>query len=444
MNNKKGLSILAVGILVAISCFTFSLQLDKDNMKQIECSVTMPPNKELLGEIIMGNDNVKLLADEIEQINKQKQEQLNQAEENENKLFEGFSEMKYALLLETHTGYDVSLDYYRYGLYDNSVKSRREGEEFYFTLHEKIFGKTLDLAKKLAEDNKNDKWITHRSWFDSTEEIITDFSTDMEWMITREYQYLNGTSYRERWYNNKEQIKLFNGSTEYDLRKFVQYKTKEDCYEPILQKNMESAEQLLKQYYGKNICERSENWWCFDTEGKLLAITGKDEHQNGCGTGIAIYSIEEENAKKLYYLERTGDKTKWPIEISQMEGDRNSGWIIFSQGDETYKITYPNGEIEKLGEFMYGTTYSPDGKYLAYCTGNIKLFRMWESMLEDPAYIDLESRWIEIPAGWYVEELETGKETYIPMPVWDNNFMPLYGGRCIWIEKAKLHEILNS
>ena len=72
MNNKKGLSILAVGILVAISCFTFSLQLDKDNMKQIECSVTMPPNKELLGEIIMGNDNVKLLADEIEQINKQK------------------------------------------------------------------------------------------------------------------------------------------------------------------------------------------------------------------------------------------------------------------------------------------------------------------------------------------------------------------------------------
>ena len=442
MNKKKRLSILAIGISVAMICFIFFLQLDKENMKQIECSVAMPPNKELLGEIIMESDNVKLLAVRIDQISRQKQKQLNQAEEDENNLFEGFSEMKYTMLLETNTGFDVSLDYYRYGLYDNSVKSRREGEELYFALHEKIFGKTLDLAKKLAEDNKNDKWITHKSWLDNSEEIITDFSTDMEWMITREYQF--NILYRERWYNNREQIKLFNGSTEYDLRKFVQYKTKEDCYEPILQKNMESAEQLLKQYYGNNICERSENWWCFDTEGKLLAITDKDEHQNGCGTGITIYSIEEENAKKLYYLERTGDKTKWPIEISQMEGDRNSGWIIFSQGDETYKITYPNGEIEKLGEFMYGTTYSPDGKYLAYCTGNIELFWMWESMGEDPAYIDLKSRWIEIPAGWYVEELETGKETYIPMPVWDSNFMPLYGGRCVWIEKAKLYEILNS
>ncbi len=444
MNKKKRLSILAIGISVAMICFIFFLQLDKENMKQIECSVAMPPNKELLGEIIMGNDNVKLLADEINQISKQKQEQLNQAEENENKLFEGFSEMKYTMLLETNTGFDVSLDYYRYGLYDNSVKSRREGEELYFALHEKIFGKTLDLAKKLAEDNGNDIWITHESWLDNSEEIITDFSTDMRWMITREYGMNGSGLYRERWYNNREQVKLFNGCISSNLRKFVQYKTKKDCYERILQKNMESAEQLLKQYYGKNISEFSENWWCFDTEGKLLAITDKDEYQNGCGTGITIYSIEEENAKKLYYLERTGDKTKWPIEISQMVGDRNSGWIIFSQGDETYKITYPNGEIEKLGEFMYGTTYSPDGKYLAYCTGNIELFWMWESMGEDPAYIDLESRWIEIPAGWYVEELETGKETYIPMPVWDNNFMPLYGGRCIWIEKAKLHEILNS
>ncbi len=442
MNKKKRLSILAIGISVAMICFIFFLQLDKENIKQIECSVAMPPNKELLGEIIMESDNVKLLAVRIDQISRQKQKQLNQAEENENNLFEGFSEMKYTMLLETNTGFDVSLDYYRYGLYDNSVKSRREGEELYFALHEKIFGKTLDLAKKLAEDNKNDKWITHKSWLDNSEEIITDFSTDMEWMITREYQF--NILYRERWYNNREQVKLFNGNTEYDLRKFVQYKTKKDCYEPILQNNMVSAEQLLKQYYGKNICELSENWWCFDTEGKLLAIADKDEYQNGCGTGITIYSIEEENAKKLYYLERTGDRTKWPIEISQIAGDRNSGWIIFSQGDETYKITYPNGEIEKLGEFMYGTTYSPDGKYLAYCTGNIELFWMGESMLEDPAYMDLESRWIKIPAGWYVEELETGKETYIPMPVWDSNFMPLYGGRCVWIEKAKLYEILNS
>ena len=53
MNKKKRLSILAIGISVAMICFIFFLQLDKENIKQIECSVAMPPNKELLGEIIM-------------------------------------------------------------------------------------------------------------------------------------------------------------------------------------------------------------------------------------------------------------------------------------------------------------------------------------------------------------------------------------------------------
>lgn len=444
MNKNKGLRILAIGILVAMFCFLFSLQLYKKNMKQIECSVKMPPNKELLGKIIMENDNVKSLADKIDQINSQKQVQLNKVEDDEIELFEKFNEMEYTMLLETNTGYDASLDYYRYGLYDDSVKSRKEGEELYFTLHEKIFGKTQGLAKKLAEDNENDKWINHKRWFDNSEEIITDFSTDMRWIITREYGMNGSGLYKERWYNNREQVKLFNGCIGFDLRKFVQYKTKKDCYEPILQKNMESAEQLLKQYYGKNTGEFSENWWCFDTEGKLLAIADKDEHQNGSGTGITIYSIEEENAKKFYYLECFGEASKWPIEISRLEGDKNNGWIVFSLGGETYKITYPSGDIEILGNFMYGTTYSPDGKYLVYCTGNIELFWMGETMGEDPDYMDLESRWLEIPAGWYVEELETGNKTYIPMPVWDNNFMPLYGGRCVWIEKTKLYEILNS
>ncbi len=145
MSKIKWLSILATGLLSII----LILFLQSDKNKEIEYNVLMESNKVIVGEIIMDNDNVKSLADEIEQINKQKQEQLNQAEEKENKLFEGFSEMKYTMLLETNTGFDASLNYYRYGLYDSSVKSRREGEELYFALHKKYLGKS---------------WILQRSW----------------------------------------------------------------------------------------------------------------------------------------------------------------------------------------------------------------------------------------------------------------------------------------
>ena len=93
MSKIKWLSILATGLLSII----LILFLQSDKNKEIEYNVLMESNKVIVGEIIMDNDNVKSLADEIEQINKQKQEQLNQAEEKENKLFEGFSEMKYTM-----------------------------------------------------------------------------------------------------------------------------------------------------------------------------------------------------------------------------------------------------------------------------------------------------------------------------------------------------------
>lgn len=77
---------------------------------------------------------------------------------------------------------------------------------------------------------------------------------------------------------------------------------------------------------------------------------------------------------------------------------------------------------------MFGTSYSPDEKYVAYCTGNNNLFDSWDA----------------IAPGWYVEELETGRKTYIPIETWTyDSERPIYGGKCIWIERDQLLQLLK-
>lgn len=143
----------------------------------------------------------------------------------------------------------------------------------------------------------------------------------------------------------------------------------------------------------------------------------------------------------------------WPVEISQLVGDREKGWLVFSSGDSTYKMSYPDGEVWKIGEFMFDSSYLPDGKYVAYCTGNVNMFESWEYMYDEEdnpndldldLYHDMRKRWDVIAPGWYVEELETGKKTYIPVEVWTDDLeRPIYGGRCMWMERERLFELLK-
>lgn len=111
-------------------------------------------------------------------------------------------------------------------------------------------------------------------------------------------------------------------------------------------------------------------------------------------------------------------------------------------------MNYPDGEACKIGEFMFCTSYSPDGKYVAYCTGNIDLFDSWEDMVTEKEYtLDLDlyhnirERWDAIAPGWYVEELETGNKTYIPIEL--DCERPIYGGQCMWIERDELLQLLK-
>ena len=355
------------------------------------------------------------------------------------------SDMEYILFCETNTGYGVSLNYYRYGIYADFLETEKEGEALYFELNKQFFGKPLSIAT-YDEGTKNfeglsPEWITHKKWAENEEEIIVDVSSDLRWIVTREYEPNCSGMYTERWYCDTELIKEFEGGTSYTVKQFEQQKDMVGNYEPISEENMQSIEEILYQFYGKYFCENYNEWTCFDSYGKLLAIVEND--QDGCGIGINIYGIEEKDVKLLHHINNLNFKNKWPMEISQIEGDEKNGWLVFSYGDETYRMTYPNGDMKKIGEFMYGTIYSPDGKYVAYCTGNKFLFNFWE-ISSSPLFWDIRKRWDEVLPGWYIENIETGEKEYFEMPVWEYDVdRPIYGGRCVWIEKGKLKNLLG-
>lgn len=177
----------------------------------------------------------------------------------------------------------------------------------------------------------------------------------------------------------------------------------------------------------------------------MAVVNGKE----GEADGIYVYSVNS-SKNLMYELPILVDEAKWPIQVSQIKGDIHGGWIIYTYGYETFRMKYPKGESEKLGEYMFSASYSPDEKYLVYCTGNEIMWDSWtiwagidETMIKN--YVEpMKEEWEKIPQGWYVIDLETGEKSYIPVPHWKyDTDRPLVGGRCTWIEKDKLMELLE-
>ena len=361
--------------------------------------------------------------------------------------FGEFGEMDYALFLETNVGYAVTMDYFRYGVYGDFQERAEEGEETYFTLYQKLFGRELRLATYTEWCETESLWseedwnyIQHKKWAESEEELLTNVSTDLEWLVTRK-QKRDCSIIKEKWYQGREEVRAYDNDLD-GIRRFQQGRAEEGGYEPLSEKSIEETEKKLKQIYDNRIREWEEKWMSIGGGGRLLACVVMNE--NDIGTGIDIYQIGEEEPRLLYQMGELETEGEWPMEVSQIEGDEESGFVIFSYGDSTYRMNYPEGSMEKLGEFMYRTTYSPDGKYLSYCTGNNFLYDFWEVLDgSNQQYIEMRERWDVIPPGWYVREVASGKEAYIPIERWELDDRPLYGGRCVWIEKEKLLGILG-
>ena len=343
--------------------------------------------------------------------------------------FEDFGEMDYALFLESNVGYGLTLNYYRYGIYGDFVNTVREGENVYFKLCKAMLG--TDIS-----------WKSSYEWADSAEILhIQNLSPDLQWIVARQYidrpaygQYEDKAIYNGDIIAEAEDW-IFNAETYFSLKK-----TEQGTYELVSDELLEKRVQLVDEMGGYTGIWALEDATCMDEYGKYLAISAPD-----C-QGIELYSTEDWSLRRHIAID--GMDTDYPIAVSQLTGDEESGFLVFSNGDATYRLDYPNGQPERIGEFMFDTTYSPDGKYLAYYTGNFELDELWTLMSDDESKLNkiyrMYDEWVQIPPGWYVKEVETGNTTYIPVQISIGDPVPLYGGRCVWLEKAKLLDVLDE
>lgn len=344
----------------------------------------------------------------------------------ESGLFNDFDEMEYALFLETNVGYGVTLNYYKYGIFGDFTKDEQEGEDTYFKLCEKVLG------VRLAID-------THEEWAENEQIHIQNLSPDLQWVIARSYssQTIYGL-YKDEVIFNEKSIAEAEGALAESENIFTLKKINSENYDFVTDEFIKREKELVNKVWGYSNIWLIKCVTSMDEYGTLLAISEPDNRS------IGIYDTE--NWSMIHHITIDGMDVDYPIEVSQINGDEEEGWMVFSNGDATYRMTYPDGELQKIGEFMYDTTYSPDGKYRAYCMGNIVLNDLWMSLPDEKfdKINNLYIKWDKIAPGWYVEELETGNKTYIPIETWEQDDRPLYGGRCVWIQKDKLLQLLNS
>lgn len=98
-------------------------------------------------------------------------------------------------------------------------------------------------------------------------------------------------------------------------------------------------------------------------------------------------------------------------DIFQFEGNQAGGFITFCNDRKAYKLSYTQGEVVELGDYMYFPCVSPDEKYVAYSTGGVSEWRDrgWEGfqdLFEKSGLQNMEE-------GIYIKEIETGKTAFI-------------------------------
>ena len=74
-----------------------------------------------------------------------------------------------------------------------------------------------------------------------------------------------------------------------------------------------------------------------------------------------------------------------------------------------------------------------------------KLDELWTMLNKSKMdkFNKMHAEWDRVPPGWYVREVATGNTAYIPIEIWIPDMRPLYGGRCVWIDKDKLFQAIG-
>lgn len=160
--------------------------------------------------------------------------------------------------------------------------------------------------------------------------------------------------------------------------------------------------------------------------GGILNDTG----ELGCASKeqmLHIFDVQQD--KVLFSFELSDFKADY-LCVTQFKGNRDAGFIIFNDYKSTYKLTYPEGGISKVGDYIYNCLYSPDEKYLVYTSPESYMTQIYEA---DDAMQFCETV-SSIPVGIYVQNLETMETVFVDFGNPDL-FVEEYSFR--WLEKKK-------
>lgn len=313
-----------------------------------------------------------------------------------------FEELSYRLLISWNMRHiDGGEIYWDYGILDKENNTWKKAVERYSQEMEEVMGYPEEIIwentgeahyKRLQRENM---------------ERITDISPDGQYYIT----YRNGVE-RGPW-------GVFTVTAEGSEMKIYH---QNQCLKEV-------ENDLFTWYGGGHRVNSAPFGIWIDVKGIYNLLEGTEEHYNlsgpeyihclnkdatlmasiDCDSGnVRLYDVKSRQC--LYSFEQLYSPDDiFYIDGHQLVGDKDSGFILFEDQTSAYKLHYPSGEVELMGDYMFNPCMSPDGKYLFY-TGPDAYF--WE----DYGWRSDNEEYCKIPnGGMYIKELQTGKTAYIDM-----------------------------
>lgn len=294
-----------------------------------------------------------------------------------------FDRLDYSLFIEALFEYDdyfnVSDTYNEYCILDNQKATTWElGIEKYIQQNQ-LLGYGFDYS--YIQGEKMEEWqeISDRE----LQERIVEFSP------YNDLAYTEQKAQNDPW----DEAVIYR---EYKNKKFVRRIEKEEWLEMHMPKWLQSNSE--KHYF--DVLNQDRTVWTRIEEEKINIYRVKDKE--------LLWQIDLQN---MFDSEVEPYKIT-TYDVSQLQGDEEKGFIVIGTLGKAYKFTYPGGEVEELGNYMYYPCVSPDEKYVAYSVGGNGRWR-------DPCWEDFDTFYDKaklenMQEGIYVKELETGRIAFVP------------------------------
>lgn len=340
------------------------------------------------------------------------------AELNNAKPITEIKDLDYSMLIGCGICYDVAAYYTTYSAIGKESSSWESGEILYGKWQEKLTGRTPDIKEEYI--NVNGGITTGSSRYDNenNNECLVDISPDGEYAITEKM--------REPGDNGDYIIKVYrNGNLLHEVPKeFMNYHTTWEAFgKRIGLDGITDAVTLQSRKLPENLYNTRK---IINREGSLIAAA-EDKTINIYDTdnGELLQSYSYKNLPLPY--------DDW-IEMSQLEGDLDSGFLLFNNDVRAYRMALKDGSVEMLGDYIFSPQISPDGRHLVFCsiprgymevTNNIELWEVNEL----------------IPSGVYIKNLSTGEIYYTDIQENDCRIVSIEGVSCRWLDNAAMEKI---